>query len=75
MSARKSGWFRRPKTTNEKRLNAVVVDESDDARGRAKGRIRGGKGKTRLADRRDDEVPASKRDRSRGKRTQSDLRK
>ncbi len=74
MSARQSGWFRRPKTTNEKRQNADVAGDNGGASAAVKGRVRGGKGKARLADHRDDEVPASKRDRSRGKRTQSNVR-
>ena len=73
MSAGKSGYFRHPKTTNEKRRNASFVRDEDAAG--AKGRVRTHTTRSALVDAWDDLQPAARSDRSRGKPSHSPARK
>lgn len=75
MSARKSGYFRRPKAQAERRWNVAATQEKAPGDKPIKGRYRKRLRRDVLPDDWEDLTPASRRDRSRGKHSHSPKRK
>lgn len=65
--------FRHPKTQNERKGDQAL--QHDEENMMSSGRIRSGKKGSGLPTERDDKVPASRKDRSRGKASHSPARK
>ena len=69
-------YFRRPKTQNERKQDQAVLHDEDAADLPVRGRVRSaGKEEAPLPSDRSDIVPASRKDRSRGKPSRSKARK
>lgn len=68
-------YFRRPKTTSEKRANAAFKADRELYDFRVKTRVRNRNTRNRLADHYDDIVPVAYYDKSRGKPSHSQARK
>ncbi len=68
-------YFRHPKTQNERKQDQALVSDESELGARVKGRIRSGAGGGSLPSERDDKVAASKKDKYRGKKKDSAVRK
>lgn len=67
--------FRHPKTQNERKADQAALCEEELENVKINGRIRSGVKGNNLPTERDDKYPASKLDRSRGKKNHSPARK
>lgn len=69
------GYFRHPKTQNERKGDQAFQYEDDEQSIKPKGRVRSGKNGHALPTERDDKAPAANKDRSRNKVSHSPVRK